>query len=89
MDDTMSQEQAFAGNSNESETFVFDQVEETATQNAEETDQTGTDSPSSEDNDVVEQKVPYSRFKSKVEELEQRDSIINDLETRLSELESR
>ncbi len=86
MEELNSQEVAFMGDNKVDETFKFDQE-----------DTQDTDSALSEDNETVsdaveedaeEQKVPYSRFKKKVEELEERESIIASLEERLSNLEN-
>ena len=91
IDETMTDEVAFVNKESGEETFKFDEQVETI---PEETDtQTGTDSASTEDKqDTVsseeeEQRVPYSRFKSKVAELEEQKSIINELEERLSAIE--
>lgn len=93
-DETMSQDQAFTTSNNTDDTFHFDEVkEETPTDSQSESEQEDTDSNSQENkqSEVTseeEQRVPYSRFRSKIEELERRDSIISELEERLANLES-
>lgn len=97
-DETMSDEIAFetVNNPVDNGVQVTEEKEESATEedNTSETnDSNDTDSTSSEnkDDDVSseeEQKVPYSRFKTKIDELEKRDSVIADLEKRLADLEN-
>lgn len=93
LDQTMSQEPAFIPDEQRDDVFKFDKVEETPIDPQTLSDESDTTSTSSEgENDDVsseeENRVPYSRFKSKVEELEQRDSVISDLEERLANLEA-
>lgn len=100
-DETMSEEIAFKGSEQQEDVFKFDPVKDEAPAlpigdaNASEEN----DSDSQEDNksavseaeddtEAEEKRVPYSRFKSKVDELKERDSVISDLEARLSDLET-
>ena len=101
IDETMSQEPAFTTDNNakdEGIKFAEDKVEKvevTENTSKEESDPASqggknksdvsdpTDKESEEDN-----RIPYSRFKRKEEELEERDSIIKSLEERLSSLET-
>lgn len=88
-DETMSDEVAFTGNGQE-ETDIFKFDPEQAP-----SDIGGNDSATTEDKitdvsdeESEEKRVPYSRFKRKEEELEERDLMIRNLEERLSSLES-
>lgn len=90
IDETMSEEVAFVEQSKEDETFKFDPVKEETTEETESNEEA--DPALSGENDTVEEedkRVPYSRFKTKVDELEQRDSVIASLEERLTELETK
>lgn len=92
-DETMSQEIAFADVKQE-ETFKFDTAEPTTPASQAETVKTESDSPSVEDKETVvveddtEQKIPYSRFKKKMDELNETNSKMQMLEDRLKELET-
>lgn len=102
IDETMSQEPAFTGNGETKEdvfNFAEEGQEETPADSLPEDVQVEDNSASDEDKETVvseeesntdesdEQRVPYSRFKSKVAELEERDSVIQQLEQRLQMLE--
>ena len=101
IDETMSQDMAFTGNGeSEEDVFKFNEpgTEETPTASQAESEQVETPSDSQEDKQSAvqseeaeqateEQRVPYSRFKSKIAEVEQKESIIKGLEERLSSLE--
>lgn len=87
-DETMSQEVAFIGNDKQEETFKFD--EEIGADN--ELDSANTEDKQdtvAEPEEEEDKRVPYSRFKKINDELEERDSIISDLEARLSSLETK
>lgn len=90
-DETMSQDTAFSTDKQES-TFQFEvEKESPAASQAEttEVEETVEDtSPSSDENDVVEKKVPYSRFQTVVRERNEAAERISSLEERLSDLES-
>lgn len=104
IDETMSDEVAFSIDNNaKDEGITFDDVqEETPADSSPESEQEGIDSDLEENkqnyvskeeeadeaDEPEESRVPYSRFKSKVDELEERNSIISDLEERLSSLET-
>lgn len=88
-DPTMSQDTAFASNEKQEDVFKFE--EETATQSSQDETATTEDTSSSAEEEeavVEEQKVPYSRFKRKVDELNETQSQIQMLEDRLKDLET-
>ena len=98
LDETMSQEPAFTGNGEEkNDVFQFDEPvgEETPTDSQSESsivseenkEEAVTEEEESQEESSDEQRVPYSRFKSKIEEVQERDSIIKGLEERLHSLE--
>jgi hypothetical protein len=92
MDETQSQDTAFATENEKNDTFQFDVQEGSPLSSQDETapvDTVSDPSSSSDDNDVVEdKKVPYSRFQSVVRERNEATERISSLEERLSELES-
>lgn len=87
----MSQDTAFETSDNQKETFQFDESKETAPDsltNAENKEEEATDtsaSPVGTEDD--EQKVPYSRFKRKIDEISEMSEKINFLERSLSEMQ--
>lgn len=95
IDPTMSQDEAFTTDNNEDEgVFKFEEVEETTPdsqpnveEEVEETEEVD-DSAIHEDkeDDVEEQRVPYSRFKGKLDELSETTSKVQFLEEQLEEL---
>lgn len=95
LDETMSQDPAFTGNGeSKDDIFNFDTPvgEETPTDSQPESsivveEEQAEVTETSEQAGSEEQRVPYSRFKSKIAEVEQKESIIKDLEDRLSYLE--
>lgn len=89
-DETMSQDTAFSTDKQE-DTFKFDVKEESPLSSQDETipaDTLTNPSPSSDDNEVVEQKVPYSRFQSVVRERNETAAIVETLEQRIADLET-
>lgn len=91
IDETMSQDTAFTSeNQDAKETFKFDEVKETSpdSQSNEESkaDETSEDSSSTVVNESEEQKVPYSRFKKKVDELNDFSERVNFLEQELERM---
>jgi len=89
-DETMSQDTAFSTEKPE-DTFKFDVKEESPLSSQDETTPVDTvedPSPSSDDSEVVEQKVPYSRFQSVVRERNETAALVESLESRLAELEN-
>lgn len=90
LDETQSTEVAFSENKNVDDTFKFDEEKPASPASQAETENKETASPSSEEkeNEDVEQRVPYSRFKSVVEERDEFKSTIQSLEERLSLLET-
>lgn len=92
IDETMSQDTAFTLDKQD-ETFKFDEVKETSPESRtkEETDEdtnADDDSSSPVGNESDEQKVPYSRFKKKVDELNETSSRISYLEEQLIALQN-
>ena len=88
IDETMSQDNAFTSeNQDAKETFKFDEVKETSpdsqTNEESKADETTDESSSPVGNDSEEQKVPYSRFKKKVDELNENAERISFLEAEL------
>lgn len=94
IDETMSQDQAFSTDSGSSDTFTFDAEPVTPASPAETTpeienkENNSDASASPVGTEEEEQKVPYSRFKKKVDELNETTSKIQLLEERLQQLES-
>lgn len=92
MDETQSQDVAFTLNDKQEDVFKFDAEvntqEETPADSQSEKETKDTDSDSRENKDEEEKRVPYSRFKSKIEELEQTRNTIQALEERLASLEN-
>lgn len=89
-DETMSDEIAFTGNGQE-ETDIFQFDPEDVPSDIGGNDSATTEdkiTDVSDDDELEEKRVPYSRFKRKEEELEERDFMIKNLEERLSSLES-
>lgn len=82
----MSQDTAFSGNEG-NETFNF--PDETTTQDSQPEQSTKEIDSPSEDKEDVEQRVPYSRFKKKAEEVDEYRTRIQDLEARLAEIDAR
>lgn len=93
LDETMSQDTAFASDNSENDTFKFDEAEldtqSSQDETSEEEESADTTSASDEDQETVveEQKVPYSRFKKKLDELTETTSKVQFLEERLQQLE--
>jgi hypothetical protein len=94
IDETMSQDTAFATENNGDDTFKFDEAEVTSpdSQSKEEQDDSNEskedDSDVAEDKENEENKIPYSRFKKVVDERNETASKIEFLEERLQELEN-
>ena len=82
----MSQDTAFSGNEG-NETFNF--PDETTTQDSQPEQSTKEIDSPSEDEEDVEQRVPYSRFEKKAEEVDEYRTRIQDLEARLAEIDAR
>jgi len=92
IDETMSQDQAFTTDNSNANAFQFEEEKVPVTDEVIEED---TDSATSEDKTDVdsseedEQRVPYSRFKKLVDERDATQSVIQQLEERLADLETK
>lgn len=90
MDETMSQDTAFETTNNNVDTFKFEESgEKSPAPQAETVEKEVTPSQSGdseEDNDSVENKIPYSRFKKKVDEVNEYSNKIAYLEGQLEAL---
>ena len=94
-DETMSQDQAFTTDNSNANSFQFEEEKAPEAEVTTEATEEVTDSASTEDNNTVdssqedEQRVPYSRFKKLVDERDARESTIQKLEERLTDLETK
>jgi len=87
IDETMSQDTAFGSENNEEDTFTFDDPGNNSPASLTDEEPEDTDSIVNENNNDVEQKVPYSRFKKIVQERDETANRMSYLEQRLQELE--